>query len=171
VDKRREHQLVFMGKTPLTPEKIWTRIRHFCQYRERCHYEVREKLYAMGLFKNQVEPLISKLIEEDLLSEERFARSFARGHFRVKGWGRIKIIYFLRQKKISEPLIKIALREIESVDYDASLYKFAAFKWKMLTGEHLLTRQAKTRAYLLQKGYEEPAIRAALKKIQESSDR
>jgi regulatory protein len=160
-----------MGKTPLTPEQSWTRIRHFCQYRERCHFEVREKLYALGLYKKEVEPLISRLIEEDLLNEERFAKSYARGHFRLKNWGKIKIVYALRQKKISEPLIKIALREIESVDYDASLYKLAFSKWRSLAGEQLLTRQARTRAYLLQKGYEEPAIRSILKKIQDPPDR
>lgn len=161
-----------MGKTPfLSEEQAWAKIRHFCQYRERCHYEVREKLYALGLFKKQVELLISRLIEEDLLNEERFAKSFARGHFRLKKWGKTKIVYALRQKKISEPLIKIALREIETADYDASLYRLASAKWKSLAGEQLLTRQAKTRAYLLQKGYEGAAVGSVIKKIQDPSYR
>ena len=158
-----------MGKTPFISEQIWARIRHFCQYRERCHFEVREKLYAMGLFKNQVEPLISKLIEEDLMNEERFARSFARGHFRLKKWGKNKIVYALRQKKISENLIKIALREIEAEDYDASLYRLAIAKWNALAGEQPITRQARTRAYLLQKGYEGAAIGSVIHKIQDPS--
>jgi regulatory protein len=154
-----------MGKTPFSADQIWTRIRQYCQYRERCHFEVREKLYGMGLYKNEVEPLISRLIEEDWLNEERFAKSFASGHFRIKKWGRIKIGYALRQKRISEPLIKMALKAIDPPDYDASLYKLAVAKWRTLAGQPPLTRQAKTRAYLLQKGYEEQGIRAALKTL------
>ncbi|MBV9989359.1 MAG: RecX family transcriptional regulator [Chitinophagaceae bacterium] len=152
-----------MGKTPyLSPEQAWSRARQFCSYRERCHSEVREKLYALGLFRKDVEALIARLIEEDLLNEERFARLFAGRHFRQKKWGRVKIVHALRQKKLSETLIRLALKEIEATDYTASLQKLAAAKWEALKQEQYITRQAKTRAYLLQKGFEAPAVQQAI---------
>jgi regulatory protein len=152
-------------KKNLTPELAYPKIRHYCGYSERCHYEVREKLFSMGLSKKDVEILLSRLIEEDYLNEERFAILFAGGHFRQKKWGKAKIIYALRQKKVSEQNIKRGIKEIAEEDYLTSLYKLAAVKWKSLKGEHYLSREAKTNAYLLQKGYERPAIQVAVAKL------
>jgi regulatory protein len=119
----------------------------------------------MKLAKKDVEMLISRLIEENYLNEERYAIEFAGGHFRQKNWGKQKIVYALRQKRVSEPIIKRALKEIDGDDYLASLQKLALTKWKALKGEQYLTRQAKTSAYLLQKGYEGPAIQQVISAI------
>jgi regulatory protein len=145
-------------KKNLTPELAYPKIRHYCGYSERCHYEVREKLFGMGLMKKDVEILLSRLIEEDHLNEERFAVLFAGGHFRQKKWGKAKIVYALRQKKVSEQNIKRGLKEIVQEDYLASLQKLADTKWKSLKGEQYISREVKTNAYLLQKGYERQEI-------------
>jgi regulatory protein len=121
-------------KNNLTPELAYPKIKHYCGYSERCHYEVREKLFGMGLAKKDVEQLLSKLIEEDYLNEERYAIQFAGGHFRQKKWGKTKIIYTLRQKRVSEQNIKRGLKEIPSADYSALLRKLATAKWKSLAG-------------------------------------
>ncbi|MES2331646.1 MAG: regulatory protein RecX [Bacteroidota bacterium] len=152
-------------KKNLTPELAYPKIKHYCGYSERCHYEVREKLFGMGLAKKDVETLLSKLIEEDRLNEERFAILFAGGHFRQKKWGKAKIIYALRQKKVSEPNIRRGLKEITEEDYLGSLEKLADTKWKSLKGEQYLSREAKTCAFLLQKGYERPAIQKVMAKL------
>lgn len=152
-------------KNNLTPELAYPKIKHYCAYSERCHCEVREKLFGMGLVKKDVEILLSRLIEEDRLNEERFAILFAGGHFRQKKWGKAKIVYALRQKKVSEQNIKRGLKEIVEKDYLLSLEKLAATKWKSLEGEQYLSREAKTNAYLLQKGYERPAIQQVIARI------
>ncbi|MES2374718.1 MAG: regulatory protein RecX [Bacteroidota bacterium] len=152
-------------KKNLTPELAYPKIRHYCGYSERCHYEVREKLFSMGLIKKDVEILLSRLIEEDHLNEERFAILFAGGHFRQKKWGKSKIVYALRQKKVSEQNIKRGLKEIVQEDYLASLEKLADTKWKSLQGEQYITREVKTNAYLLQKGYERQEIQRVIAKF------
>lgn len=152
-------------KNNLTPELAYPKIKHYCGYSERCHYEVREKLFSMGLIKKDVEILLSKLIEEDYLNEERFAKLFAGGHFRQKKWGRTKIVHALRQKRVSEQNIKRGLKEIESEDYNAALAKLAETKWKSLRGEPYLTREVKTNAFLLQRGFEREAIQQAIAKL------
>lgn len=149
-------------KSSLTPEQAWPKIKHFCAYRERCHFEVKEKLFSMSLPKKEVESLLSRLIEADYLNEERFATQFSGGHFRQKKWGKQKIVYALRQKRVNEIIIKIALKEIDGANYIASLQKLALAKWTTLKGEPYLSRQVKTRAYLLQKGYESPAIQQTI---------
>lgn len=141
-------------KKSISPDQAYLKIKYYCGYRERCHFEVKEKLFAMGLPKKGVELLLSRLIEENYLNEERFAIQFAGGHFRLKKWGKVKIAYELRQKRVGENIIKRSLKEIEEADYKASLQKLAFSKWKSLKSEHYLSRQAKTSAYLLQKGYE-----------------
>ena len=136
----------------------YPKIKHYCGYSERCHYEVREKLFGMGLVKKDVEILLSRLIEENYLNEERYSILFAGGHFRQKKWGKTKIIYALKQKRVSEQNIKRALKEIPEEDYTAALQKLAMVKWKSLKAEQRINREAKTSAYLLQKGYERPLV-------------
>src|SRR5580704_16170204 len=92
----------------LSPEQALQKLRHYCGYQERCHQEVKEKLYAFGLRKADVENAVATLIEEDRLNEERFAIQFAGGRFRLKNWGRIKIRYELKQKQVSDYCIKKA---------------------------------------------------------------
>ena len=148
-----------------TPDMAYPKIRQYCGYSERCHYEVREKLFSMGLAKKDVEQILTKLIEEDYLNEERYAILFAGGHFRQKKWGKVKIEYALRQKRVSEPNIKRAMKEIIGEDYQAALQKLAETKWKTLKAEQYINREVKTTAFLLQKGYERSLIQQVIAKI------
>jgi regulatory protein len=142
----------------LTKEEASRKIKSYCSYQERSHKEVKEKLYSYGLFKADIEEIISNLIEDNYLNEERFAKQFAGGKFRMKQWGRKKIIYELQQKQVNKANIKSGLEEIDEAQYLAVIKKLAEKKWKELSGQHYLTRQAKTIAYLSQKGYEQQLI-------------
>lgn len=150
-----------------TAEHAYPKIRQYCAYQERSHAEVKEKLYGFGLRKPEVEGLLSKLIEENYLNEERFSESFARGHFRMKQWGKVKIKYELKQKQVSEYNIQKALSLIEEDAYLKTLKKLAETKWKSIKspGVNVYTRVAKTTAYLLQKGYESVYIKRVLEEI------
>ena len=136
-------------------EKAWQKIKHYCAYQERSHTETREKLYSFGLYKQEVETLLSRLIEEDYLNEERYAIAFAGGKFRMKQWGRVKIKYELQQKRVSPYCIKKALTAIEEPDYEACLQKLAKAKLATLKSEkNIFVKKTKLRNYLLQKGFE-----------------
>jgi regulatory protein len=76
----------------LAPSEVKKKIYHYCAYQERCHQEVRNKLYDLGSTTSEVEEMISHLITEGYLNEERFARAYAGGKFRLKNWGKMKII-------------------------------------------------------------------------------
>jgi regulatory protein len=151
----------------LTKEVALKKIKHYCSYQERSHTEVKEKLYSYGLFKVETEELMSLLIEENYLNEERFARLFAGGKFRMKQWGRKKIQYELQQKGVNTVNIKLGLKEIDEQQYLDVLQKLAKKKWKELAGQQYLIRQAKATAYLLQKGYESSLISATINTIKE----
>jgi regulatory protein len=153
----------------LTPDGAFTKLKHYCAYQERSHAEVKEKLYRYGLKKSDVEILLSKLIEENYLNEERFARQFAGGKFRMKKWGRVKIAYELKQKRISSYNIKMAMEEIDEDQYQAVLKKMAEERWKKMKDEQHIVRQAKTYQYLLQKGYESNLIKAVITSLRKGT--
>lgn len=153
-------------KQNLTKEQALQKARQYCGYQERCHSEVKEKLYSFGLWKKDVEEAISSLIEENYLNEERFAIQFAGGRFRMKKWGRVKIRYELKQKQVGEYCIKKALGEIAEEDYMGTLAKLGAEKWETLKEERSIPlRKRKLQDYLLQKGYESGLIAEMIKEI------
>ena len=141
-------------------EKALQKLKHFCGYQERSHADVKQKLYSLGLFKNEVEEIITQLIEEGYLNEQRFATQFASGKFRIKGWGRQKISYELRQKQISEFCIKKALTELDEAEYLKVFSRLAEKKWNSLhTEKNIFVRKNKCQQYLLQRGFETSLIK------------
>ena len=136
-------------------EAAFRKIKHYCAYQERNHAEVKKKLYGFGLYKNEVEELISKLIEENYLNEERFAIAYAGGKFRVNKWGKTKIQYEMRQKQLSPYCIKKGLASITDEDYEKCLTKLATDKLKLLKSEkNIFIKKQKLQNYLVGKGYE-----------------
>ncbi len=139
----------------ISKDKALQKLKHFCSYQERNHAEVRQKLYALGLFKKESEEVISDLIEEGYLNEERFAIQFASGKFRIKGWGRQKILHALKQKGISTYGIRKALDGIDQTEYLKTFARQADKKWLALKFEkNIFVKKTKWRNYLLQKGFE-----------------
>jgi regulatory protein len=143
-----------MKKVRIGKEQAIQRIRHYCAYQERAQQEVRDKLYELGMTMDEVEEIMSDLIAENFLNEERFAVQFAGGHFRIKGWGKIKIQHALQQKRVSSYNIKIGLKAIDEEAYLKTLQQLATKKWNSLKGERGLSRMAKTYAFLHQRGFE-----------------
>lgn len=126
----------------------------YCAYQERSQQEVRDKLYTFGLHKNQVEELISRLISDGFLKEERFAIAYATGKFRTKKWGVVKIRQALKEKKVSEPLIVLALNEIDPHEYLAVLQKLVRQKQKTLKEPNIFKRNYKLAQYCISHGFE-----------------
>lgn len=149
----------------LSPEQIWIKIKWYCQYQERSHFEVQQKLREMGVRQEPANALLSRLIDEDYINEERFAIQFAGGKFRIKQWGRVKIKYELIQKKVSIYNIKKGLASIDEHAYHVTLQNLAAKKWKEQKGLHTVKKQA-CYNYLLQKGYESDIIRVVLANLE-----
>jgi len=149
------------SRTTLSLEQALQKARHYCAYQERCHSEVQQRLYSLGLRKPQVEEALATLIQENYLNEQRFAIQFAGGHFRMKQWGKIRIRYELKRKQVSDYNIGKALEAIDEAEYDRTLVRLAEGKWKALGDEtNALVRKSKWQAYLLQKGYEPDRIAA-----------
>ena len=147
-----------------TPDQAIPKAKYFCAYQERCHSEVKSKLYDFGLNTKEVDELLSILISEDYLNEQRFAIHFAGGKFRMKHWGKVKIKYELKQKQVSEYCIKKALLQIDEEDYFKTMQKLFDDKIATLRAEkNIFTKRKKVFDYLRQKGYETQLISEMLK--------
>jgi len=159
-----------LGKR-LTKEQAFQKLKHYCAYQERSHDEVKQKLYGFGLHRQEVEETLSTLIEENYLNEERFAIAFAGGRFRSKQWGRVKIEYELKQKKVSPYCIRKALNEIDDEAYLKTLQQLARKKWNSLKapGATDYVKSSKTTTYLLQRGFERQLIAQAIASLKQST--
>jgi regulatory protein len=158
-----------LPKKSLTKEQVYQKLKHYCAYQDRCHREVKTRAYSFGLRKPEVEELTSKLIEENCLNEERFAKAFAGGKFRIKQWGRIKIRSELKNKQISTYCISAALDDIDDVVYKKTLHKLAVKRWDSIkgAGTNLFVKMTKTRDHLLSKGYEASLVAIEIKALVE----
>jgi regulatory protein len=141
-------------KKTFSPVEAKQRIYRYCAYQERSHQEVRDKLYEYGLHKNEVEDILSHLITEGFLNEERFAKAFAGGKFRIKQWGRIKIVHELEARGLTKNCIKSGLKEIEEPTYQETLRKIIEKKNDQTLEENLFARRDKVAKYAIQKGFE-----------------
>lgn len=134
----------------------------FCAYQERCHFEVKGKLFDYGLSLNEADEIVAVLIEENYLSEERFAIMFAGGKFRIKQWGRVKIRYELKLKQISPINIKKALAQIDEDDYLKTLTKQYEIYYNKQKGA-VQIKKLKTLKHLQLKGFEVDEINGVAK--------
>lgn len=147
-------------------EQALQKAKQYCAYQERCHSEVKEKLYSLGMHKNEVNELLSELISENYLNEERFAIQFAGGKFRIKQWGRIKIKHALKYKQVSDYCIKKALASISETDYRDTLQKLFNQKLKTLKAEkNIFIKKRKLQDHLIQKGFETALVQQLIAAI------
>lgn len=148
----------------LTPQQALQKIKQYCAYQERSHYETKNKLFEFGLKPKEVDDIIATLIEENFLNEERFATLFAGGKFRIKHWGRVKIKYELQLHKVSTYNITKALKQIDEDEYLLVLERLCTKYFSALKG-HRIAKNYKTKTYLQTKGFEINLINEMLKKI------
>lgn len=154
-----------MQKKYLTIEQAHQKAKQYCAYQERSHYEVEQKLWELGIRKADQGEIIAALIEEDYLNEERFAIQFAGGKFRMNEWGKKKIMYALKEKRVSEFSIKKALKSIDEDAYIKTLQELVEKKYESLKDEQHLVRKRKLMDYMLQKGFESELVSGVLKEI------
>jgi regulatory protein len=137
-------------------------IQSYCAYQERCHQEVRNKLLQHGIYGDLLEELISDLIVNNFLNEERFAKTFAGGKFRIKHWGRNKIRQELKLKNVSDYSIREGLKEIRDDDYLETIKMLIDKKERTTKFANKYDRVQKLTVYLAQKGFEFEAIKEVL---------
>ena len=147
----------------LTPLQALVKAQATCAYQERCQQEMRDKLYEWGLHSEAVENIIAQLISDNFLNEERFAKAFAGGKFRIKKWGRVKIKIELKKRKISDYCIRKGMEEISDREYMQALKEIIAKKLKENPKGQLRARYYKAAQYAISRGFESDVVWDILK--------
>ena len=130
------------------------KLEHYCAYQERCHKEVRQKLKDLNMIPEASDIIIVHLLEHNFLNEERFAKSFVRGKFNIKKWGRFRLTLELKRKDISKININLALSQIDSDEYIDVFNDLAEKRANLMLESNKLKKKKKLIDYLLYRGWE-----------------
>lgn len=141
------------------------KLESYCAYQERCHKDVYEKLKGMRMIPEAIDLIISHLIQENYLNEERFAKSFARGKFNIKKWGRNRIVNELKFRQISKYNIESALAEIDDDIYQSTLEELAQKRLRQIKETNPQKKKKKLADYLLYRGWESHLVYEKLKEL------
>ena len=154
-----------MKKTNQPSADAKLKIYKYCAYQERTHLEVRNKLFEYGLTSDEVEVILTQLISEGYLNEERFAKTFTGGKFRIKGWGRLKIIHELEAKGLTKNCIQLGLNEIDQTEYEKTLETLLKKKSTSVHEDDDYVRRDKIARYAIQRGFEPELVWRLIKEI------
>jgi len=132
---------------------ILSKAQQFCSYQERSLFELKTRLEEWKTQPKVAEKIILQLINDDYLNEERFAKSFAIGKFRQKQWGKNKIIYALKLKRVPDLIIQIGLGEIDDLEYTETLVNLLKKKSKDIKETNHYKRNYKLASYGINKGF------------------
>lgn len=141
-------------KPSFTVNEAKKKLEHYCAYQERCHKEVRQKLRDMHMIPEAIDVVIGHLLEHNFLNEERFAKTFVSGKFKIKKWGKRRLTLELKQKDISKYNINLALSTIGNDEYIDTFNALAEKKVKNIKESNILKKKKKLADYLLYRGWE-----------------
>ncbi|MCA0131433.1 regulatory protein RecX [Winogradskyella alexanderae] len=147
-----------------TVDEAQKKMENFCAYQERCHKEVRAKLKEMKMIPQAIDTIMVHLIEQNYLNEERFARAFVRGKFRIKKWGKNRLKQELNRREISVYSIKKAFEEIDDEDYYKTLDQLALKRIAQVKESNTYKKRKKVADYLLYRGWESHLVYDKLQK-------
>ncbi|GGG94647.1 recombinase RecX [Polaribacter pacificus] len=135
-------------------EEITRKLERYCVYQDRCHQEIEKKLSEFTLIPEARDQIIFHLLEHNFLNEERFSKSFARGKFNIKKWGKTIIVNELKRREVSAYNIKTALNEIDEETYLKTLYELAEKRHQLRKEKDWYAHKKKLVDFLIRKGYE-----------------
>lgn len=154
-----------MNNKDLTTKQIESKLQYYCSYQDRCHKEVIEKLKTFNIKSNESNEIISNLIKDNYLNESRFSENFVRGKFKIKNWGKVRIVRELKQRNISRYNINLGLKEIDSQEYQNKFDEIFENKLSSLENLNKIIKKKKIISYLLYRGWESNLIYSKINEI------
>ncbi|NNL16282.1 MAG: regulatory protein RecX [Flavobacteriaceae bacterium] len=141
-----------------TVDEALIKLENYCVYRERYHKEVERKINELKMIPEAKEKIILHLIDHNFLNEERYAKAFARGKFRIKKWGKLRIVRELKLRGISKYNIESGLKEISEAEYHSAFHTLSEKKFDSMTEPNHIKKKRKLINYLRYRGWESHLI-------------
>ncbi len=137
-----------------TIDEAQLKLQNYCAYQERCHQEVRQKLKEMHMIPEAIDTIIVHLLEHNFLNEERFAKTFVSGKFRIKKWGKYRLTSALKKKDVSKFNINLAISQIPNTEYIDVFNDLAKKKANSIREKDKWKKKKKLVDYLFYRGWE-----------------
>ena len=141
------------------------KLEYYCAYQERCHKEVIAKLRTLGMIPSVIDKIISELIKANYLNETRFTQSFVRGKFRIKKWGKNRILQELKGRDISSFNIKLGMKEISDDNYQKTFYELFEKRRREVKQLTKTEQKKKIFSYMSYRGWENSKVFEALRDL------
>tara|TARA_X000001036_G_scaffold75320_1_gene66882 strand:- start:1953 stop:2426 length:474 start_codon:yes stop_codon:yes gene_type:complete len=141
------------------------KLEYYCAYQERCHKEVIAKLRTLGMIPSVIDKIISELIKANYLNETRFTQSFVRGKFRIKKWGKNRILQELKVRDISSFNIKLGMKEISDDNYQKTFYELFEKRRREVKQLTKTEQKKKIFSYMSYRGWENSKVYEALRDL------
>jgi len=139
------------------------KLEKYCAYQERSHKQVFQKCRDYGLTEDEANQILIELISSNFLNEQRFAEAYVKGKFKIKSWGKQKIVQGLNTAGVSKKLIENTIEEIDPKAYRDTLIHLANKKRATLKTGTEFEKVIKIHRFLLSKGYKYDEISEVLK--------
>ncbi len=156
---------MIQNKKSFTVDELQKKMEYYCVYQDRCHQEVERKMTEYQLIPEAKEKILLHLMQHNFLNEERFSKSYARGKFRIKSWGKQRIVRELKFRDISAYNIKTALKEIKETDYLETIYRITENRNEVISEPNIYKRKKKLIDFLMRKGFESNLIYKVINEV------
>lgn len=150
----------------LSLKEVIQKMEYYCAYQERCHAEIKEKLYSFQVTPDEKDQIIVHLLDHNYLNEERFASVYTQSKLNQKKWGKKRITLELKAKQISSFLITKSIREIDANEYKSIFDQVSEKHWDTITEKNTLKKRKKFCDYLLRKGWESDWVYEKVKDLE-----
>lgn len=152
-------------KKVISEKKAFTRMARLCSQKEYCSFDISQKLHRLNLNAQEIENIVSRLIKENFINDDRFVRSYIGEKVKFNKWGKKKIEFTLRQKKIPLGVIKKVFNEFSDSELNQSLEYVLEKKWRSVKGASDNERKGKLIRYALGRGFEMKEINSCIQKL------
>jgi len=124
-----------------------------CSKSDKCKADIIATFRDWELSEEEIDEGISYLIKEKFIDDQRYATHFVHDKFRLNKWGKIKIAYMLRMKRLEEDVIREALNSIPAEDYEQTIRNILTVKNKSVKGSGSREGKAKLISFAQSRGF------------------
>ena len=149
-------------KKDMTEQEAYLQLAALCAQAEHCQQEMRDKLRRWELDETVQNRIISRLVKERYIDDERYARAFVKDKIRYNKWGRRKVQQGLWQKRIDADIQQRVLDEIDDKEYLDVLRPLLKQKRKSIKAANDYELNQKLMRFALGRGFGFDIIRQCL---------
>jgi len=138
----------------ISVKEALSKAQYLCAQKEKCISDIRTKLYDWKLPEVDHETVINKLLDDKFINEERYALHYTKDKIVHNKWGRIKITYALKQKKIKDEYINNAFDNFSEDEYENILKNELLKKLKTIKDKDEYAIKSKLLRFAASRGFE-----------------